>query len=82
MKSVAVLMLLVLTMMAGCARTKTQVGAISEPAASPSIDALCRAWGESLPTRSRSDTKVTTFEIEAGYAAFAGACPDYDHLIP
>ena len=90
MKSAAVLMLLVLTMTAGCAHIKTLVGvtdasvdgaSIAAPSG-PTAGALCRAWGESLPTRSRSDTEVTKSEIEAGYAAFAGACPDHDHLIP
>lgn len=82
MKSAAVLMLLGSIMTAGCAPTKTLVGEISATVAGPSIDALCRAWGTSLPTRSRSDTEVTKSEIEAGYAAFAGACPDHKHLIP
>tara|TARA_R110002073_G_scaffold18564_16_gene68641 strand:+ start:894 stop:1067 length:174 start_codon:yes stop_codon:yes gene_type:complete len=44
--------------------------------------ALCRAWGESLPSRSRADTEQTAQEIGAAYADFAAACPDATHLIP
>ena len=43
---------------------------------------LCRVWGESLSTRSRSDTEQTRDEIGEGYADFAAACPDFTHLIP
>jgi hypothetical protein len=44
--------------------------------------ALCRAWGESLPTRSRADTNQTALEIGAAYADFAAACPGFNNLIP
>ena len=44
--------------------------------------ALCIAWGESLPTRSRADTKQTQDEIQRGYAVFAAACTGYKDLIP
>jgi len=44
--------------------------------------ALRRAWGESLPSRSRADTEQTAQEIGAAYADFAAACPDATHLIP
>lgn len=43
---------------------------------------LCRSWGMSLPTRSRSDTAQTAEEIERGYGDFAAACPDHVNLIP
>jgi len=43
---------------------------------------LCRVWGESLATRSRSDTEQTQLEIGESYADFAAACPDYTQLIP
>lgn len=43
---------------------------------------ICRQWGASLPTRSRQDTKQTQDEIQAAYAAFALACPDWAHLVP
>lgn len=43
---------------------------------------LCRSWGESLPTRSRSDTVQTRAEIQVGYADFLNACPGLEHLVP
>lgn len=43
---------------------------------------LCRVWGESLPTRSRSDTPQTAAEIGDAYADFAAACPAFKTLIP
>ena len=45
-------------------------------------NAMCRAWGESLPTRSRMDTQQTQDEIQIGYAKFEAACPSHAHLIP
>lgn len=45
-------------------------------------DALCRAWGSSLPTRSHSDTAQTQTEIGAAYADFAAACPGHSDLVP
>ncbi len=45
-------------------------------------DALCRAWGESLPTRSHADTPETIAEIGAAIADFAAACPAHTDLIP
>lgn len=44
--------------------------------------ALCQIWGESLPTRSRSDTEQTQAEIQVAYADFLGSCPDWSHLVP
>lgn len=43
---------------------------------------VCIAWGESLPTRSRTDTDQTRAEIQRGYATFAAACPAFTDLIP
>jgi len=43
---------------------------------------ICIQWGESLPTRSRSDTALTIREIGVAYATFAIVCPDQAHLIP
>lgn len=50
--------------------------------ASATTDELCRQWGGSLPTRSRSDTQRTQDEIQSAYAAFDLSCPGYGHLIP
>ena len=44
--------------------------------------ALCQAWGQSLPTRSRQDTEQTQDEIATAYATFAAACPNHEALIP
>lgn len=62
----------------GCDRSKTPDGGTDTATAA----SLCRTWGESLPTRSRSDTAVTKIEIGETYADFAVACPDFIHLIP
>lgn len=62
-------------LMSGCGTSMTPDGGATEAE-------LCRAWGGSLPTRSHSDTDQTKDEIQAGYAIFAAACPDWDHLIP
>lgn len=43
---------------------------------------LCRQWGNSLPTRSRLDTKQSQADDQEAYAAFALSCPDWKHLIP
>jgi len=62
-----------------CAPMPTPVGGTEQGAAEAE---LCRAWGASLPTRSRADTDVTQDRIEAGYEALAAACPNWKHLIP
>ena len=49
-----------------CANTTTQAGATEI--------ALCYEWGESLPTRSRSDTVRTQNEIQAAIAKHAVVC--------
>ncbi len=60
--------------LSGCAPLTTGAGATE--------NALCRAWGESLPTRSRQDTAQTKDEIGSAYADFAAACPAHRHLVP
>lgn len=61
-------------LLTGCVSTTTQGGATE--------DALCTVWGESLPTRSQSDTAQTQEEIQNGYAVFSLACPQHLELIP
>lgn len=51
---------------AGC--TTTTAGIETERA-------LCEAWGDALPTRSRSDTAQTQAEIGVLYDVFEAACP-------
>ena len=58
----------------GCAPT-TMPGSATE-------SAICRAWGQSLPTRSRADTEQTKAEIQLGYADFQNACPALARLVP
>lgn len=65
---------LALTAQSGCVNWMTQAGATER--------ALCQVWGESLPTRSRSDTEQTASEIQAAYADFLNACPGWAHLVP
>ncbi|MDJ0826971.1 MAG: hypothetical protein QNJ16_15870 [Rhodobacter sp.] len=81
MRSRIVLPLAALITLPACDLTRTAAGA-TDGTPGPTEAALCRAWGESLPTRSRSDTGRTAEEIEAGYTDFASACPDFVHLIP
>lgn len=65
--------MIALTLLGACKTTVTPVTATE--------DALCRAWGESLPTRSRNDTVQTQDEITDAIADFAAACPTHKHLI-
>ncbi len=58
----------------GCSPMRTQ-GTATE-------SAICRALGEGLPTRSRSDTQQTQDEIGALYADFVAACPRFKNLVP
>jgi hypothetical protein len=44
--------------------------------------AICDAWGQSLPTRSRDDTPTTIEQITRLYATFAAACPAQEGMIP
>ena len=60
--------------LSGCVNTTTPGGATERT--------LCRVWGESLPTRSRSDTAQTQLEVAEAYADFEAACGEYGYLIP
>ena len=74
MKSLTALMLAALTL-SGCSVNLRGEATATEAA-------LCRAWGESLPTLSRSDTEQTKREVWQSYADFANACPANRDLIP
>jgi Flp pilus assembly protein TadD len=50
----------------GCVTTMTQASATEQ--------AICEAWGGSLPTRSRSDTQQTQDEIQQAYAVQDAVC--------
>jgi len=39
--------------------------------------ALCEAWGQSLPSRSRADSAGTRSEIGLAYDVYVAACPGY-----
>lgn len=65
---------LALIALTSCGNTMTQGGATE--------NALCQLWGESLPTRSKSDTPQTKNEIQEAYADFVIACPQWEHLVP
>jgi hypothetical protein len=45
------------------------------PAVTATERELCIAWRDSLPTRSRQDTKETQEQIGIGYDVQAAACP-------
>ncbi len=60
--------------LSACESTRTEATATEET--------LCTVWGQSLPTRSRSDTAQTQSEIGQAYADFEAACPDFADLIP
>lgn len=57
---------MLLALLAGC--TTITAGTETERA-------ICQAWGEALPTRSRSDTIQTQAEIGVLYDVFEAACP-------
>ena len=56
--------LLMLT--SGCVTTMTQ--------ASETEQALCRAWQESLPSRSRQDTATTIEDVGRAIAIYEAVC--------
>ena len=62
----------------GCASSMMPAGGTDTAVAAE----LCRQWGDSLPTRSRSDTSQTQDEIQSAYASFSLACPGWAHLVP
>ena len=79
------LLALVVSASAGCGLTEKLAGETSwlKRSKPPHVNnTVCRVWGSSLPTRSRSDTPETQDEIEAAYVDFAAACPKWRHLIP
>lgn len=49
--------------------------AMTTPAATATESEICRAWRDSLPSRSRSDTAQTRAEIGRAYDVQAAACP-------
>lgn len=51
-------------------------GTQTTPAVTETEYEVCRAWQNSLPTRSRSDTKQTQDEIGLGYDVFSATFPD------
>lgn len=57
----------VLLMLNGCHTTRRTGAGIA-------IDALCREWGGSLPSRSRDDTQRTQEEISRAYNVYEAAC--------
>lgn len=65
-KFAAVSTLLVL----GACTPTTTVGSATEAE-------ICRAWRDSLPTRSREDTGGTRVEIGKAYDVQAAACPEF-----
>ncbi len=73
MKSTFALLTIALILSA-CAPSRMQATATEQ--------SLCQVWGESLPSRSHSDTEQTRHEIGQAYADFAAACPDNTDLIP
>jgi len=46
----------------------------NSPAGDTAIEAVCREWGRSLPSRSRSDTMQTQREIERAYNVHEAVC--------
>lgn len=68
-----VLLLFVTVSAIGCSQT-TAIGTKSEAE-------ICLAWGDTLPTRSRSDTLQTQAEVGDNRAAFRAACPSVDEAL-
>lgn len=68
------LLMLAAITLTGCSPMAMTAGATEQ--------ALCTAWGGSLPSRSHRDTAQTADEIALGYAVFAASCPEFEHLIP
>jgi hypothetical protein len=62
-----VILLAVLPMQTACQWTKTTSG-------DTAIEAVCREWGRSLPTRSKQDTEQTQREIGRAYNIFQAVC--------
>jgi hypothetical protein len=62
-------LLVVLPMLTACQWMKTTPG-------DTAIEAICREWGRSLPTRSRQDTEQTQREIGRAYNVYEAVCND------
>lgn len=60
---------MLLGLAAGC--TPTTAGGIATEAE------ICRAWRDSLPSRSSQDTERTRAEIGTAYDVQAAACPEF-----
>ena len=56
-----------LVMLTGCNSMKINAGGATE-------QALCDVWQDSLPSRSRADTRQTQEEIGRAYDKFEAAC--------
>ena len=56
-----------LVMLTACNMTTTGAGSATEAA-------MCDAWQDSLPTRSRSDTPETIAQIGRAYDVFEAVC--------
>ena len=65
------LFVIVLPMLASAGCVQTTTGATG------TTRALCEAWRDSLPSRSRSDTAQTQAEIGLAYDVQAAACPGF-----
>ena len=59
-----------LLVLAGACTPTTNVGIATEAE-------ICRAWRDSLPSRSSSDTEQTRAEIGVSYDVQAAACPEF-----
>ncbi len=57
-------------------------GPATIPAASETEHALCQAWRDDLPTRSRADSPQTQAEIGVAYDAFLAACGPRGYALP
>lgn len=55
---------------------------VTIPAASETERALCEAWRDDLPTRSRGDSWQTQAEIGGAYDAFLAACGPLGYALP
>ena len=59
-----------LLVLAGACTPTTGAGIVTEAE-------ICRAWRDSLPSRSSRDTEQTRAEIGVSYDVQAAACPDF-----
>lgn len=78
--SPALLMLCGMMALAGCETPALVENRTPEVTATEA--ALCRAWRDSLPGRSRQDTAQTQAEIGTAYDVQAAACPAFARFGP